>query len=55
MKPFYGIDRTTLKKNTSSSRKKANPLEKAVNSAANTIGREVGKRIVRGLFGNAKW
>ena len=46
---------TTRKKTTSSSRKKANPLEKAVNSAANTIGREVGKRIVRGLFGNAKW
>ena len=38
-----------------SSRKKANPLEKAVNSAANTVGREIGKRIVRGLFGNAKW
>ena len=46
---------TTRKKTTTSSRKKANPLEKAVNSAANTIGREVGKRIVRGLFGNAKW
>ena len=36
-------------------RKKASPLEKAINSAANTVGREVGKRIVRGLFGNAKW
>jgi len=46
---------TTRKKTTSSSRKKANPLEKAVNSAANTVGRELGKRIVRGLFGNAKW
>ena len=46
---------TTRKKTTTSSRKKANPLEKAVNSAANTLGREVGKRIVRGLFGNAKW
>ena len=46
---------TTRKKTTSSSRKKANPLEKAVNSAANTVGREIGKRIVRGLFGNAKW
>ena len=36
-------------------KKKASPLEKAINSAANTVGREVGKRIVRGLFGNAKW
>ncbi len=30
-------------------------VEKAVNSAASTVGRELGKRIVRGLFGNAKW
>ena len=45
----------TTRKKTTSSRKKQSPLEKAVNSAANTIGREMGKRIVRGLFGNAKW
>ena len=45
----------TTRKKTTSTRKKANPLEKAVNSAANTVGRELGKRIVRGLFGNAKW
>ena len=38
-----------------SSKKKTTALEKAVNSAATTVGREVGKRIVRGLFGNAKW
>ena len=31
------------------------PLEKTINSAANTVGRELGKRIARGLFGNAKW
>ncbi len=35
----------------SSSRRRQSPLEKAVNSTANTIGREVGKQIVRGLFG----
>ncbi len=45
----------TTRKKTTSSRKKTTPLEKAVNSAANTVGREIGKRIVRGLFGNAKW
>ena len=33
------------------SRKKQDPLEKAINSAANTVGRELGKQIVRGLFG----
>ncbi len=34
----------------SSGRKKTTAFEKAVNSTANTIGREVGKKIVRGLF-----
>ena len=38
----------------SSARKKATPLEKAVNSAANTVGRELGKQIIRGLFGVKK-
>ena len=38
------------KKKTSSGRKKTTVLEKAINSTANTIGREVGKKIVRGLF-----
>ena len=42
--------KTTTKK-TTSSRKKQTPLEKAVNSAANTIGREIGKKVVRGIFG----
>ena len=38
------------KKKTSSSRKKTNALEKAINTTANTIGREIGKKIVRGIF-----
>ncbi len=42
--------KATVKKKTTSSRKKTTVLEKAVNSTANTIGREIGKKIVRGLF-----
>ncbi|MBQ3500260.1 MAG: DUF853 family protein [Oscillospiraceae bacterium] len=39
------------KKKTSSTGKKAtNAFNKTMNSAANTIGREVGKKIVRGIF-----
>ena len=34
----------------SSGRKKTSVFEKAVSSTANTIGREIGKKIVRGLF-----
>ena len=45
------VSRTTKK---SSSRKKQSALEKVVNSTANTIGRELGKQIVRGLFGTIK-
>ena len=41
----------TTSSRTTSSRKKQDPLEKAINSAANTVGRELGKQIVRGLFG----
>ena len=33
-----------------SSRKKQTAFEKTINSAANTIGREVGKKLIRGLF-----
>ena len=40
----------TTSKKTSSGRKKKSVLEKTVSSAANTIGRELGKKIVRGLF-----
>lgn len=36
----------------SSGRKKTSVLEKAVNSTANTIGREIGKKVVRGIFGS---
>ncbi len=41
---------TTTRKRTTTTRRKQTPLEKTINSAANTIGREVGKKIVRGLF-----
>lgn len=40
--------RTTTKKTTG--RKKQSALEKTINSASNTIGREIGKKIVRGIF-----
>ena len=43
--------RKTSTRKTTSSRKKQTALEKAVNSAANTIGREIGKKVVRGIFG----
>ncbi len=40
----------SAKKKASSGRKKTTAFERAVNSTANTIGREVGKKIVRGIF-----
>ena len=43
--------RSTASRKTTTARKRQTPLEKAVNSAANTIGREIGKKVVRGLFG----
>ena len=49
---------STPKRSTSSTRSRSTsgrsrqtPLEKTINSAANTVGRELGKQIVRGLFG----
>ncbi len=39
---------------SSSSRKKSSAFDKAVSSAANTIGREIGKSLIRGLFGTLK-
>ena len=42
---------TTKKKTT----RKKSALDKVVSSAASTVGREVGKKIVRGLLGNLKW
>ena len=41
----------TLFCTTSSRRASQSPMKKVVNSAANTVGREIGKKIVRGLFG----
>ena len=35
-------------------RKKTSVMEKAASSAMNTIGREVGKQLIRGLFGTLK-
>ena len=40
---------------TSSGRKKSTVLDKAVSSAANTIGREIGKKLVRGILGSLKF
>lgn len=46
--------KTSSSRRTTSSRRKTNPLEKTVNSALNTIGREIGKNIVRSIFGTRK-
>ena len=50
--------KTTTRKSTTrkktSTRKRQSALEKTVNSAANTIGRELGKKFVRGLFDTLK-
>ncbi len=44
------------KPRSTSTRKRKSALEKAIDSTANTIGREVGKKLVRGIFGNLlKW
>ena len=43
---------TTTKKSTT---RKKSALDKAVASAANTVGREIGKSLVRGILGNIKW
>lgn len=43
---------STRSRATSSGRRKASPLDKVVSSAANTVGREFGKKIARGLFGS---
>lgn len=37
-------------KKTSSGRKKSSAFDKVVSSTANTIGREIGKKVVRGIF-----
>jgi len=43
------------KKKSSSSRKKKSAFDKVLSSAANTVGREVGKKLVRGILGSLKW
>ncbi len=45
-------EKAKAKKKTASGRKKTSALEKMVNSTANTIGREIGKKVVRGILGN---
>ena len=45
-------EKEKTKKAKSSGRKKQSALEKTINSAANTIGRELGKKIVRGILGS---
>ena len=45
---------TTASRSHTTTSRRQDPLEKAINSAANTVGRELGKQIVRGLFGNFK-
>ena len=42
---------TTSKKSPSRKSSRQTPIEKMINSTANTIGRELGKQIIRGLFG----
>ena len=49
---------TPIRKTTTSSRKSSKSktaFDKVVSSAANTIGREVGKSLIRGILGNLKW
>jgi len=41
-------------KKTTGGRKKKGVLEKALSSTANTIGRELGKKLIRGLFDTLK-
>ncbi len=43
------------KKKTTSTRRKSSAFDKVVSSAANTIGREVGKKLVRGILGSLKF
>ena len=43
--------KTTTTRRRTSSRSRQTPVEKMINSAANTVGRELGKKIARGLLG----
>ena len=50
--PEIPEEKEKAKAKKTSGRKKQTAFEKAVNSTANTIGREIGKKIVRGIFGS---
>ncbi len=39
---------------SSSRRRTTSPVRKTINSAANTVGRELGKQLIRGIFGTLK-
>ena len=43
------------RKKEKAARKKNNPLNKVLSSAASTVGREVGRQLVRGILGSLKW
>ncbi len=45
---------TSSRKTTTRRSTRQTPMEKAINSAANTIGREIGKQVIRGLFGTRR-
>ena len=45
-------EKEKAKTKKTSGRKRQTAFEKAVNSTANTIGREIGKKVVRGIFGS---
>ena len=42
---------TSSRKSSSRKSTRQTPIEKMISSTANTIGRELGKQIIRGLFG----
>ena len=48
-------EKERAKRKTTSSRKKSSAFDKAISSAANTVGREIGKKIVRGILGSLKF
>ncbi len=44
--------KSSSSRRTTSTRKKSSVLDKAMSSAANTIGREIGRSLIRGILGN---
>ncbi|MBQ7778689.1 MAG: DUF853 family protein [Oscillibacter sp.] len=43
---------SSTRKKTTTTRKRTSAIEKTINSTANTVGRELGKQIVRGIMGS---